>query len=100
MEKIGIRQEENTSKRAWFDCPGCKSYHAVYIEGDKSKHPVWSWNKSLTEPTFKPSIMVKWPSASGNNICHSYVTDGKIRFLNDCTHDLKEQTVDLPDFKM
>jgi hypothetical protein len=29
--------------------------------------------------------------------CHSFVEAGRIRFLNDCWHDLKNQTVDLPD---
>jgi hypothetical protein len=32
------------------------------------------------------------------SICHSFVTDGRIQFLNDCTHSLAGQTVDLPDF--
>jgi len=29
--------------------------------------------------------------------CHSFVRDGRIEFLSDCTHALKGQTVDLPD---
>lgn len=29
--------------------------------------------------------------------CHSFVTNGKIQFLNDCTHDLKGQTIELPE---
>jgi hypothetical protein len=29
--------------------------------------------------------------------CHSFVTDGKIEFLNDSTHKLAGQTVPLPD---
>ena len=28
-------------------------------------------------------------------ICHSFVTDGKIQFLSDCTHGLAGQTVEL-----
>lgn len=31
-------------------------------------------------------------------ICHSFVTGGKIRYLNDCTHHLKGKTVELLDF--
>ena len=31
--------------------------------------------------------------------CHSFVTDGRIQFLSDCTHALAGQTVDLPDIK-
>jgi hypothetical protein len=30
-------------------------------------------------------------------VCHSYVTDGKIRFLDDCTHELAGKTVELED---
>jgi len=31
-------------------------------------------------------------------VCHSFVTDGRIQFLGDCTHTLAGQTVDLPDW--
>ena len=30
-------------------------------------------------------------------VCHTFVTDGRIQFLSDCTHALAGQTVDLPD---
>jgi hypothetical protein len=29
--------------------------------------------------------------------CHSFVRNGRIEFLGDCTHALASQTVDLPD---
>ena len=35
------------------------------------------------------------PHADGDERCHSFVTDGKIRFLGDSTHKLKGQTVPL-----
>lgn len=31
--------------------------------------------------------------------CHSYVRDGKIEFLGDCFHDLKNTTVELPEYE-
>jgi hypothetical protein len=31
-------------------------------------------------------------------VCHSFVTDGRIQFLNDCTHPLAGQTVDIPEW--
>ena len=31
--------------------------------------------------------------------CHSFVTDGRIQYLDDCTHELRGQTIDLPDIK-
>ena len=33
----------------------------------------------------------------GRLTCHSFVTDGRIQFLADCTHPLAGQTVDLPE---
>lgn len=30
--------------------------------------------------------------------CHSYITDGKIKFLADCHHSLAGQTVEIPDW--
>lgn len=30
-------------------------------------------------------------------LCHSFVVDGRIQFLSDCSHSLAGQTVDLPE---
>jgi hypothetical protein len=82
----------------------------------------WEWNGSVERPTFTPSILVisghyaKTPPTPGNCWCdleerhpghgpgdfkcfrcHSFVADGRIQFLADCTHALANQTVDLPD---
>jgi hypothetical protein len=32
-------------------------------------------------------------------ICHSFITDGRIQFLGDCTHRLAGQTVPIPDWE-
>lgn len=32
-----------------------------------------------------------------DTVCHSFVTDGKIQFLGDCTHELANKTVPLED---
>ena len=69
-----------------IDCPGCGMSHLF----DKR----WSFNGDTERPTFRPSMLARWPE---NNVCHSFVTDGKINFLNDCTHDLKGKTVELPE---
>jgi hypothetical protein len=31
-------------------------------------------------------------------VCHSFVTDGRIQFLTDCTHAFAGRTVDLPEW--
>jgi hypothetical protein len=73
-----------------FLCPGCKTYHPFDL-------PRWTWNGSFDAPTFRPSLMVNASNPSSR--CHSFVTDGKIQFLNDCWHGLAGQTVDLPDWE-
>lgn len=56
--------------------------------------PCWTWNGDTEKPTLKPSIK----TTGGDFLCRSWVTDGQVKFLNDCTHDLKGQTVPLLDF--
>jgi hypothetical protein len=31
-------------------------------------------------------------------VCHSFVTDGRIQFLDDSTHELAGETADLPEW--
>lgn len=87
--------------RMAFWCPGCEEAHSVYVHG--TGHPVWTWNGNTEKPTFGPSILVRGGISDRNpgGICHSFVRDGQIQFLNDCTHPLAGKTVpipDLPDF--
>ncbi len=108
-----------------FKCPGCGYAHTVHIGvGDG---PRWSYNGNAEKPTFSPSVLCRtvrgigltdddWAEYdriySGPNgleavlnhpkfrwVCHSFVVDGRIQFLSDCTHELAGQTVDLPAWK-
>jgi len=82
---------------AWH-CPGCDGQHGVPVNGHHSGNG-WYWNESLDLPTLLPSILV---NVGGSNptepICHTFITDGNIRFLGDCTHKLAGQTVPIPDW--
>jgi len=83
-----------------FFCPGCRCNHAVWVTANNDNHAVWSFNDNMEKPTFSPSILVRWTRTIGevvDFVCHSFVTDGMIKFLGDCTHPLKDQTVELPD---
>lgn len=106
--------------RLHFRCPGCGEAHGIQV-GD-GPGPRWGWNGDAEKPTFTPSVLVWWdepanlhdPDALRRDIeaaraagpgtkvplvsrrCHSFVTDGRIQFLGDCTHSLAGQTVDLP----
>lgn len=109
-------------------CPGCKSSHvfttgfeseqakADYIKSRESMGPghqpcpVWGFDGNLDLPTFTPSMLATWGGWDEKNskgevirhipksCCHSFVTNGRIQFLGDCTHDMANQTVDLPEW--
>ena len=84
--------------KVYFECPGCQEIHAVTVD-DQGQGPKWRWNKSVEKPTFTPSILCR-KNRPNEERCHSFVTDGKIRFLQDCDHELKGQTVDLQEFEI
>lgn len=95
-----------------FECPGCGEMHAVYTDNAKPGAN-WQFNGSLERPTFSPSILVRGTQRQSDEeidrimkgekieprprVCHSFVTDGRIQFLGDCTHALAGQTVELPE---
>jgi hypothetical protein len=97
------------SRGYMFYCEGCKCNHAIGSG--------WTFNGDLIKSTFNPSVLVTsghymeghkgdcWCSFNAKHPdepapfacfrCHSFVTDGKIQYLNDCTHELAGQTIDL-----
>lgn len=83
----------------YFDCPGCQSGHHVAVKPHKAANGAsWDFNGNLDSPTFQPSILATWDRTNKSSIvCHSFVVDGKIRFLSDCTHSLAGQIADLPE---
>lgn len=99
MARVGRKLRSLAGGKMAFMCPGCAHLHAIKVGGDE--RPRWVWNNDGDAPTFYPSVLVTWPDpdAPGKNVsvCHSYITDGLIRFLPDSTHHLAGQTVALPD---
>lgn len=83
---MGIKVHHPNDTQYAFRCHGCGYAHVI--------NNTWGWNGSDESPTFTPSILCQ-----GEKRCHSFVTDGKIRFLSDCDHELAGQTVELPDWR-
>jgi hypothetical protein len=88
-----------------FKCPGCCRNHGIRIRalsspGDRNG-PGWEWDGDAERPTFSPSVLVRYDGADAGiggappAVCHSFVRDGQIEFLADCTHGLAGQTVPL-----
>lgn len=85
-----------------FWCPGCDGAHMIRVK--QGEGPGWGYNGDPERPTFTPSVLVTYNGSDAGKgdappaVCHSFVTDGRIQFLGDCTHALAGQTVDLPDY--
>ena len=113
MGAIGAKLRTLEGGRVAFWCPGCKGAHHVRV--DPAYGSVWEFNGNGDSPTFTPSVLVQGKRRMTDDehsrimageviilpdtTCHSFVTDGRIQFLGDCTHALAGQTVSLPDFE-
>lgn len=83
-----------------FYCPACKECHWVAV-GPRSLWPPslrWQFDGNLENPTISPSLLVTHKMPNGERRCHSFIRDGKIQYLEDCTHDLRGQTVEILEF--
>lgn len=78
-----------------FDCPGCGKSH--FINTNPVYGAVWEFNNDLEKPTVSPSLLVRIPWKDEMIVCHSFVKDGNIQFLNDCSHELAGKTVEIPE---
>jgi hypothetical protein len=99
MSQISVSLRSVESGGLMFWCPGCDGPHM--IQHGAGPGPRWGWNGNAERPTFTPSVLVRYDGADAGigeappAVCHSFVTDGNIQFLHDCTHALAGQTVPL-----
>ncbi|MGQ3486130.1 DUF6527 family protein [Roseovarius pacificus] len=110
MSALGTKLRRAEGGRIMFWCPGCNGVHAVIVDGSRG----WTFDGNEQAPTFAPSVLVRGTEPITDDeharimagekitpkpaVCHTFVRAGRIQFLNDCTHDLAGQTVDLPDW--
>lgn len=80
------RVERNSDGWWIFHCPGCGYGH--YFDGR------WTFNGNVVRPTFRASLLIEGVRDKVPR-CHSFVTDGHIEYLGDCTHVLAGKTVDM-----
>jgi hypothetical protein len=93
-----VREDGTPNEDAVFMCPACDDTHVLRIIG---KPFVWEFNGDDELPTFSPSVLVTHAGGYGEQrlktCCHSYVRNGRIEYLGDCTHKFAGQTIDLPE---
>ncbi len=98
MSKIRKVPVSETMHQYNFICPGCNEEHAF--------NDTWEFNQDFDRPTISPSFLTHggrfkqgMPYDTEMFRCHSFIKDGMIEFLGDCTHELKNKTVELPDYE-
>lgn len=63
----------------------------VMLKGTREGTGNWTWNGSTTAPTLRPSVL----NTGHAHRCHTWITDGQAQYLDDCSHDLRGQTLAL-----
>ncbi len=101
-----------------FWCPGCKCGHGIWTTKRNSISSIWSFNGDMEKPTFAPSLLITqetwtppvtpenieqwrkqpWTQTKTSSVCHSFIRNGMIEFLSDCTHALAGKTVPMEAF--
>lgn len=73
-----------TTAALFFHCPGCHKLHAIEEDGKIA------FSGHYDKPTFDPVLKF-----DGLDTCHMLVTNGRIKFLDDCSHSLAGCAVDM-----
>ena len=58
-----------------------------------------NFNNNVNKPTVSPSIKIESHGGDKETICHSFIRNGFIEYLNDCTHSLAGKKVELPELE-
>ena len=93
---IHFAGDENIIAELGALCPACGFEHVFRVDLDNHgywKGDHWEFNGDYDKPTFSPSMLCS--QEPRHPVCHSYLEDGKWRFLDDCSHDMAGQTVDM-----
>ncbi len=86
--KILLLNSKEGNEEYSFQCPGCKKDHIIDVG-------IYDFNNKIESPTFRPSIRI----AEKKDVCHMYVTEGKIQYLSDCTHELAGKEIEMENVK-
>ena len=88
-----VKLVEGTPGVFFHYCPGCRDFHYFHTAYKNRSDASWTFDGNMEQPTFHPSMNI------GPSYCHYWLRNGKIEFLGDCHHELKGQTVDIPEFE-
>ena len=116
IEKSDPRMEAHCDFLFW--CPVCKCGHGIWTKQRNGMGAVWSFNGDMEKPTFQPSLLITqdlwthpvtpenlkeweakpWHQEKVRHVCHSYIVNGTIQYLGDCTHEFAGRTIPMEAF--
>jgi hypothetical protein len=72
-------------------------YIPIQLSGSRADTVNWSWNGDTEKPTLRPSILTQfyWGEDQVLYKCHSFVEDGIVQFLTDCSHENLGKSLEL-----
>lgn len=88
MSAVVTRNNWDGRDALYWQCQGCEMPHRTPVDADG-----WTWNGSMDRPTLSPSVLVRFTRHDAAVVCHSFVREGVVEFLGDCTHALAGQRV-------
>ena len=78
----------SNSGRYLFECPACECCHYI--------NDTWNMTGPEDKITVRPSIFVNRGRINPeSHACHLYIADGKIQYLDDCSHEYAGKTVEM-----
>lgn len=77
-------------------CPACREPHVYATHASATVR--WQFDGDVVAPSFSPSMLRRKRLGAAESVCHYSITRGRVHFYGDCTHPLRGQTVDLPDW--
>jgi len=98
--RSSLKDGEATYDVLWYWCPapmpgrldGACGLHRLQISGARSGG-IWIFDGNVQAPTIEGSVLTRIDIAGEHHICHSFIRNGQIEFLTDCTHELAGKTV-------
>lgn len=107
---------KNVSGEGYVECPIEECTHLtinipgpteqltlpVILKGKREGTGAWTWNGDINKPTLRPSVLTQGSKFNEKDEtvkfrCHSWINDGQAIFLDDCSHEFKNQTLELLD---
>ena len=119
---VDVTAAEATHLLLHLPGPSGQMHLPVQIGGTRAGTGNWSWNGDCEKPTVRPSVLIRaghyaahfdkerdtcWCKYNAEHPgetpvfhcfqCHTWINDGVVQFLGDCTHELAGQSLPLLD---